>query len=561
MFLQPRLKDLNSRSQSTSPFPSNVGKPGANYMSRALVSAGNQSDSESSRAHFGDSFGSGDMSLVSTGQYIFVSDVMLRHGLQGESFADQSSRAHFGGPFGSGDMSLVSPGQYIFVSDVMLRHGLQGESFADQSSRAHFGGPFGSGDMSLVSTGQYIFVSDVMLRHGLQEESFVDQSSRAHFGGPFGSGDMSLVSPGQYIFVSDVMLRYCLQGESFVDQSSRAHFGGSFGSGDMSLVSTGQGKSSGTSFQDASDGSSSLFSSRESLLHREFYQMQLYTKELEQKNVRLETQCTTLQYVFSSISHTCCVSLAGGHRHAYDSLLDVLQSKTACSTNVTAVPPIRSDYPLIKFWTKQEWTKYCSNDSDVTSTTDKTRGKTRAAQGVNVTMCFVEHKDGTVVDGHVASNIRQCARSAWVHLANNDKAPTKWRSASMLVIRSYHEELYRRFPFLQYCDNDWKAEQIAMDNYPSWYSSWCKKTNTATAIKDEAHEEEPPSVSTKRPNDAALDTETKRMKIIPQPASVTMQVDGTPAGLGQRSVAFGSSDSNFKVWVFHERIHTLKSFV
>ena len=153
-------------------------------------------------------------------------------------------------------------------------------------------------------------------------------------------------------------------------------------------------------------------------------------------------------------------------------------------------------------------------------------------------MRFAELEDGTIVDGHAAGNIRRCARSAWVHLANKGEAPSKWRSASAVVIRSYHDEMYRRFPFLQYCDNDWKAEQIAIDNYPSWYNSWCKKTNTARSsvnnIKDEREE---PLVSTKRPNDTALDTETKRIKVAPQAASVTIQVDG----------AVGSSDLNFKV--------------
>lgn len=237
------------------------------------------------------------------------------------------------------------------------------------------------------------------------------------------------------------------------------------------------------------------------------------------------------------LSHTPVVSQASGeHRQAYDSLLDVLQtrnSQTSCSTVIKA--PVRTEHPSIKFWTKQEWMANCSDDI---TTTDKTRGKSRAAQGINVTMRFAELEDGTIVDGHAAGNIRRCARSAWVHLANKGEAPSKWRSASAVVIRSYHDEMYRRFPFLQYCDNDWKAEQIAIDNYPSWYNSWCKKTNTARSsvnnIKDEREE---PLVSTKRPNDTALDTETKRIKVAPQAASVTIQVDG----------AVGSSDLNFKV--------------
>ena len=191
--------------------------------------------------------------------------------------------------------------------------------------------------------------------------------------------------------------------------------------------------SRGASLQGASDGSvSSRFSHGSLFIDKELHELQLYTKELEQKNARLETQCTTLQYV-SSILHTCYFS--GGHRHAYDSLLDVLhthKSQAPCSTDTDITALVCSDYPRVKFWTKQEWMDYNSND--VTSTTDKTRGKGRAAQGVNVTIRFAELEDGTVVDGHVAGNIRRCARSVWVHLANKDEAPSKWRSASMLVL-------------------------------------------------------------------------------------------------------------------------------
>jgi hypothetical protein len=340
-------------------------------------------------------------------------------------------------------------------------------------------------------------------------------------------------------------MRHGLQAESSVDSGrlSSQHF--SNGPAGFHYLSH------GSSLQDTSDSSaSSRFSScRSFLTDKDLYELQLYNKELEQKNAILETQCTTLQYV-SSILHICHVS--GGNRHAYDSLLDTLQtykSKTPCSTDATAAP-IRSDYPLIKFWTKQEWMEYCNND--ITST-DKMRGKSRAAQGVNITMRFAELEDGTVVDGHVAGNIRRCARSAWVYLANTGEAPSKLRSASMSVIRSYHEEMYRRFPYLQYCDDDWKAEQIAMDNYPSWYNSWSKKTNAARASANIKDEQELPLVLTKRPNDATLDTETKRMKITPQPANVTKQIDHTPA----RSVAASSSDSSFMVWISFTSTSTL----
>lgn len=79
MYLQPRLKDLNSKSRSTSPFPSirqprgyNVQDPGRPVY---------ELESGSSRGPLlsaGNSVGSWDMSMVSI---CFVCDVMLRHGL------------------------------------------------------------------------------------------------------------------------------------------------------------------------------------------------------------------------------------------------------------------------------------------------------------------------------------------------------------------------------------------------------------------------------------------------------------------------------------------------
>ena len=247
MFLHPRLKDLNSRSRSTSPFPfirqphgySGLIGQDANNISRSVEGENNQCESGSSR-------------------------------------------------------TCPSAG----------------------NSRSVGSWPW---DMPMVSI---CFVCDMMLRHGLQEESSIDSGRRSS--------------------------------QQFSDEPVTSNY-----------------LFHGSSFQNTSDGSvSSHYSSHGSLfIDKELYELRLYTKELKQKNARLETQCTTLQYV-SSISHTRHIS--GGHRQAYDSLLDALQTHKSqispCSTDVT--PLVHSDYPNIKFWNKQEWTVYCSNNA--TSTTDKT---------------------------------------------------------------------------------------------------------------------------------------------------------------------------------------------
>ncbi len=75
----------------------------------------------------------------------------------------------------------------------------------------------------------------------------------------------------------------------------------------------------------------------------------------------------------------------------------------------------RSMYPKVRFWTKQEWRDYetsCKDSSDLVVTSG-TRGATRAAMGENVWVQYVEHADGKIVDGSMATEIRDQARKIW----------------------------------------------------------------------------------------------------------------------------------------------------
>lgn len=70
-----------------------------------------------------------------------------------------------------------------------------------------------------------------------------------------------------------------------------------------------------------------------------------------------------------------------------------------------------------------------------------------------------------------ASEIRRFARSIWVLLGKQGTPPATWGAADVETRRMYCLEMCSRFPELKLCDLDWKAEQIATDNYPSWHST------------------------------------------------------------------------------------------
>jgi hypothetical protein len=142
------------------------------------------------------------------------------------------------------------------------------------------------------------------------------------------------------------------------------------------------------------------------------------------------------------------------------------------SDPVSDLPLRKDDYPDVRFWMRQAWSEFTKNKgtSDLHQQRSGERGRSRAAQGVNVTMRYVEDEHGHTVDGHRASEMRKIARSIWVALANAGKAPAKWSQADLGSAESYRREMRRHFPELRLCDNDWKADLIASEHYPSWYS-------------------------------------------------------------------------------------------
>jgi hypothetical protein len=67
-----------------------------------------------------------------------------------------------------------------------------------------------------------------------------------------------------------------------------------------------------------------------------------------------------------------------------------------------------------------------------------------------------------------------------------------------------------RFPELRYCNLEWKSDQIATDNYPSWYTNWLPKSDTQN-LKNE--KDDVLSLQTKRSRKASEKFAAKRVKL------------------------------------------------
>ena len=157
---------------------------------------------------------------------------------------------------------------------------------------------------------------------------------------------------------------------------------------------------------------------------------------------------------------------------------------------------MHTDYPKVRYWFKKDWINRKKENSAITSInvepSSSSSHKGRGPQGINVTLRYVEDDQGNIIDGYRASEMRKFARSIWGQLAATGKAPKTWGKAELDVAAHYRHEMCHRFPELMLCEFDWKAEQLATDNYPNWASN-----NLLEVVKEEL-----PDIQTKRRGDS-----------------------------------------------------------
>jgi hypothetical protein len=140
-----------------------------------------------------------------------------------------------------------------------------------------------------------------------------------------------------------------------------------------------------------------------------------------------------------------------------------------------------SDFPLVKYWSKKTFMQ----TEDATLPPGEC-GKGRASQGVNVTMRYVEDENGEPVDGYLAQHIRTWARGIWIGIAEKGILRAKWGDMSVEDLKYYHREMRQKYPHLALCENSWKADQIATDNYSSWHSCYAPK-HASAKVKQESN--------------------------------------------------------------------------
>ena len=150
----------------------------------------------------------------------------------------------------------------------------------------------------------------------------------------------------------------------------------------------------------------------------------------------------------------------------------------------TAPPPLScTQFPHMKFWTKEEW-----RASKITRKDTSKINNTENAPGGPTT--YLKLEDGTPAPRTMATSIQKTARSIWIGLFKCGKAPSKWGQASRETEDEYVHGMEKRWPILHLCEGHWKAIQIATTNYPQWYlyqSSRASQVKSKDKINNDLH--------------------------------------------------------------------------
>jgi hypothetical protein len=219
------------------------------------------------------------------------------------------------------------------------------------------------------------------------------------------------------------------------------------------------------------------------------------------------------------------------------------QSTFQLSSSPEAVEP---NYPNVQFWRRSQWKAHIEKlkgVSDPASNGATVRGKTAVSQGENISTLYIEDENGHPVDGHRLTAIRKVARAIWNKFADIGQAPTTWGKANSTFITEYRREMRHQFPELRLCENDWKSELLATENYPSWYSNQCRaKGNTERSSRSDKGKKRPPNQATDEADQAV---KKQRIEQLPECVTAEVGIHGASSSVGlQVASGTGVVESN-----------------
>lgn len=168
------------------------------------------------------------------------------------------------------------------------------------------------------------------------------------------------------------------------------------------------------------------------------------------------------------------------------------------------------------------------NDADGDSKQKKSNERSKTE---SITASFMENEHGERV--FEASGNAVCARAKKFFnlLWKERRAPQTFGDADIETVDEFIWIMENSFPFLRYCDNHWKSEQVFRSYYPGWRSDLEKKAKAKAAAQDVTidvdadivTEDNQPNDNGKRPQPDNNETKNPKRRRVdePEPVKIT----------------------------------------
>ena len=165
-------------------------------------------------------------------------------------------------------------------------------------------------------------------------------------------------------------------------------------------------------------------------------------------------------------------------------------------SGVPPLPPLepREDHPAVDYWAREDYNHAVESRSlgetngDITGATRATPGHPQAGHSRHF---YLQHHDGTQVNKREVAALSFKARSLWMTLKEQGKAPRTFGKMSSGAWEFFLRMMVTDpdFEFLRWCDDgEWKLREWAMQNYSSWtYNMGLRaKKNTQSKTEDDS---------------------------------------------------------------------------
>ena len=133
------------------------------------------------------------------------------------------------------------------------------------------------------------------------------------------------------------------------------------------------------------------------------------------------------------------------------------------------------------------------DESDTEDTTPGTSATSSDSSGkkVSTLSCYMEDENGVVFRRSQQDAARAKAKGYWIKLWNKGQAPPSHGHLDIDINEEYIAIMEDTFPWLRYCENHWKSEQIWRNHYSNWYSGKLtdEKEKAEKAAKEKAEKE------------------------------------------------------------------------